>query len=72
MQVAMGEPNMLTISTTDDSDDFSTQVLKQMAWFQQELAKAEQSGLDPAELTSIRCATLKSLEDLKAIYEVMH
>lgn len=56
---------MLTIST----DDFSIQALKQMAWLQQELAKAEQRGLDVAELTSIRRAILKSQEELNTLYK---
>jgi hypothetical protein len=64
------EPDMLTISSAS-SDDFSIQVLEQMAWLQQELAKAEQRGLDVAELTSIRGAILKSLEELKTLYKVL-
>lgn len=67
MQV--GEPDMLTISSTIHSDDFSVQVLKQMAWLQQELAKAKQRGFDAAELTSIRGAILNSLAELKTLYE---
>lgn len=59
---------MLTISSAS-SDDFSTQVLEQMAWFRQEMAEAEQRGLDVAELTSIRRAILKSLEELKTLYK---
>jgi len=59
---------MLTISSAS-SDDFSKQVLKQMAWLQQELAKAEQRELDVAELTSIRGAILKSLEELRTLYK---
>ena len=62
---------MLTISPTAYSDDFLMQVLKQMAWFQQELAKAEQKGLDAAELTSIRSAILKSLAELKTLYKAL-
>jgi len=59
-------PTLLSAS----SDDFSIQVLNQMAWLQQEMAKAEQSGLDVAELTSIRRAILKSLEELKTLSKV--
>ena len=51
------------------SDDFPIQVLKQMAWLQQELAKAEQRGLDTAELKSIRAAILKSLAELRTLYK---
>ena len=61
---------MLDISSTAHAD-FSIQVLKQMAWLQQELAKAEQRGLDPAELTSIRGAILKSLAELKTLYKAV-
>jgi hypothetical protein len=59
---------MPPISPTTERDDFSTQVLKQIAWFSQELAKAEESELDYAELTSIRAAILKSLADLRTLY----
>ena len=59
---------MPPISPTTERDEFSTQVLKQMAWFSQELAKAEESELDCAELTSIRAAILKSLADLRTLY----
>jgi hypothetical protein len=68
--LAKKEPDMLTISSAS-SDDFSIQVLMQMTWLQQELAKAEQRGLDVAELTSIRGAILKSLEELKTLYKVL-
>ena len=61
---------MPTISSAS-SDDFSIEVFKQMAWLQQELAKAEQRGLDVAELTSIRGAILKSLEELNTMYKVI-
>ena len=72
MQVGGGEaPDMLTISSAS-RDDFSIQVLKQMNWLQQEMAKAEQGTLDVAELTSIRRAILKSLEELKALYKGLH
>lgn len=47
------------------------QVLKQMAWLQQELAKAEQSGLDVTEMASIRRAILKSLEELETLSKVL-
>ena len=60
---------MPTISPASN-DDFSIQILKQMAWLQQEMAKAEQSGLDVAELTSIRRAILKSLEELATLCKV--
>ena len=66
--LAKEQPDMLTISSAS-SDDFSKQVLKQMAWLQQELAKAEQRELDVAELTSIRGAILKSLEELRTFYK---
>ena len=62
---------MLTIPSTAYSDDFSIQVLKQMAWLQQELAKAEQRGLEATELTSIRGAILKSLAELKTLYKAL-
>jgi hypothetical protein len=61
---------MPTISSAS-SDDFSIQVLKQMAWLQQELAKAEQSGLDVAEKESIRRAILESLAELKTLSKVL-
>jgi hypothetical protein len=61
---------MLTTSSAS-SDDFSMQVLKQMAWLQQELAKAEQSGLDVTEMASIRRAILKSLEELETLSKVL-
>lgn len=60
---------MSNIPPAASSDDFSIKVLKQMAWFQQELSKAEQSGLDLTELTSIRAAILKSLAELKTLYK---
>jgi hypothetical protein len=66
-RLAKEKPDMLTISSAASSDDFSIQVLKQMAWLQQELAKAGQRGLDVAELSSIRGAILKSLEELKTL-----
>jgi hypothetical protein len=69
--LAKEESDVLTISSRS-SDDFSTRVLKQMAWLHQELAKAEQRGLDVAELTSIRNAILKSLEDLETLYKLLH
>ena len=61
---------MLTISSAS-RDDFSKQVLTQMAWLQKELAEAEQSGLDAAELTSIRSAILKSLAELKTLHKAL-
>jgi hypothetical protein len=70
-KLAKEEPDMLNISATACRDDFSIQVLKQMAWLQQELAKAEQRGLDVAELTSIRGAILKSLAELKTLYKAL-
>jgi hypothetical protein len=69
-RLAKEKPDMLTVSSPS-SDDFSTQVLKQMAWLQQEMVKAEQRGLDAAELTSIRRAILKSLEELRTLYKVL-
>ena len=70
-RLANEEPDMLTISSAS-GDYFSIQVLKQMAWLQQELAKAEQRALDVAEFTSIRGAILKSLEELKTLYKVLN
>lgn len=70
-KLAKEEPDMLTIPSTAYSDDFSIQVLKQMAWLQQELAKAEQRGLEATELTSIRGAILKSLAELKTLYKAL-
>ena len=61
---------MPTISSAS-RDDFSIKVLKQMAWLKQELAKAEQSGFDVEELTSIRSAILKSLEELKTLHKAV-
>lgn len=61
---------MLMISSAS-SDDFLVQVLKQTAWLQQELANAERRGLDVAELTSIRRAIMKSLEELNTLYKAM-
>ncbi len=64
-------PTLLTISSTVFIDDFAKQVLKQMAWLQQELAKAEQRGLDAADLASIRGAILKSLAELKTLHKAL-
>ena len=62
---------MPTISSAS-RDDFSIRVFKQMVWLQLELAKAEQRGLDVVELTSIRGAILKSLEELETLYKVLN
>lgn len=62
--------DMLTVSSAS-SDDFLIQVLKQIAWFRKELAKAERRELDVSELTSIRRAILKSLEELNTLYKAM-
>lgn len=60
---------MLAVSSAANRDTFSVQVLKQMAWLKQELAKSEEKGLDLAELTSIRAAILKSLAELGTLYK---
>jgi hypothetical protein len=69
LSLAKEQPDMLTVSSAS-GDDFPIQVLKQMVWLQQELAKAEQRKLDVAELTSIRGAILKSQEELNTLYKV--
>ena len=46
-------------------------VLKQMVWLRQELANVEESGLELAELTSIRDAILESLAELSMLYETL-
>jgi hypothetical protein len=69
-KLAKEEADMLDISSAEHGDDFSIQILKQMAWFRQELAKAEQSGLKVAELAMIRSAIMKSLAELGTLYKV--
>jgi hypothetical protein len=69
-KLAKEEAEMLDISSAEHNDNFSIQVLKQMAWFRQGLAKAEQSGLELAELASIRGAIMKSLAELRTLYKV--
>jgi len=58
---------MFDIPSADYKVDFVVQAFKQMAWLQQELAKAEPKGLDVAELRSIRGAILKSLAELETL-----
>jgi len=60
---------MTSIPSAAERDDFSKQVLKQIVWFQQELAKAERSGLDVAESKSIRGAILKSVDELETLVQ---
>jgi len=61
-RLADEEPDMLTISSAS-SDYFSIQVLKQMAWLQQELAKAEKRALDLSAIAALRtrCVGLSKL-----------
>ena len=69
--LAKEEPDMTSIPSAAERDDFSKQVLKQIVWFQQELAKAENSELGLAELKSIRGAILKSLAELKTWHKAL-
>ena len=63
------KPDMTSVPSAACRKHFSKQVLKQIVWFQQELAKAERSGLDVAESKSIRGAILKSVDELETLVQ---